>query len=133
MYTTLISAQQLVKIIDKKNTVIIDCRFGLDDKEAGRKAHQKSHIPRAQYAHLDDDLSGEIIKGKTGRHPLPGVEKMTKLFSQWGIDNNKQVVVYDDKAGAIASRLWWLLRWLGHDKVAVLNGFFMEKSKIAYD
>jgi len=123
MYTTLISAQQLAKIINKKNVVIMDCRSGgLGDKEAGRKAHQKSHLPKAQYAHLDEDLSGEIIKGKTGRHPLPSVQKMTDLFSKWGIDKSKQVIVYDDKSGAIASRLWWMLRWLGHDKVAVLDG-----------
>lgn len=121
-YSTLISAKELLDHLDEKNLVIIDCRYSLFDKEAGRINYQTDHIPRSVYAHMDEDLSGEIITGKTGRHPLPSIDKMTALFSSWGIDETVQVVVYDDKSGALAARLWWMLRWLGHEKVAVLNG-----------
>jgi thiosulfate/3-mercaptopyruvate sulfurtransferase len=121
-YSTLISAKELLDNLDEKNLVIIDCRYSLFDKEAGRKNYQTDHIPRSVYAHMDEDLSGEIIAGKTGRHPLPSIDKVTALFSSWGIDENVQVVAYDDKSGALAARLWWMLRWLGHEKVAVLNG-----------
>lgn len=121
-YSTLISAKELLDNLDEKNLVIIDCRYSLFDKEAGRKNYQTDHIPRSVYAHMDEDLSGEIIAGKTGRHPLPSIDKITALFSSWGIDENVQVIAYDDKSGALAARLWWMLRWLGHEKVAVLNG-----------
>ena len=121
-YSTLISSSELMNGLDYEDLVIIDCRFSLADTNSGRGSYLVDHIPRAIYAHLDDDLSGEIRPGETGRHPLPSIEKLTKLFTEWGIDENVQVVVYDDKSGAIASRLWWMLRWLGHEKVAVLNG-----------
>ena len=120
-YTTLISAQELLQELDN-TIVIIDCRFSLADTEQGRRDYATDHIPSAIYAHLDQDLSGEIIAGHTSRHPLPSVDYLTKLFSAWGIDETVQVVAYDDKAGAIAARLWWMLRWLGHEKVAVLDG-----------
>ena len=74
------------------------------------------------YAHLDDDLSGEIIAGKTGRHPFPTIEKFAPQCNKWGIDANTQVVAYDQGHGGIAARLWFLLKWLGHEKVAVLDG-----------
>jgi len=122
MFDSLISTSELVELLNNENVVIIDCRFNSADKEAGRKAYQEAHIVQAQYAHLDEDLSGEIIAGKTGRHPIPDVLALSKSLSAWGIDESKQVVVYDDKSGAIASRLWWLLRWLGHEQVAVLDG-----------
>lgn len=122
MYTTLLSCEELNEQLGKSNLVVIDCRFSLADKESGRKAHTQSHIPGAHYAHLDEDLSSAVIPGKTGRHPLPSIEAATRLFSSWGISAETQVVAYDDKSGAIAARLWWMLRWLGHDKVAVLEG-----------
>ena len=74
------------------------------------------------YAHLDENLSGPIVAGETGRHPLPDAEVFARTLSGWGIDDAAQVVVYDDAGGAIASRLWWMLRWMGHDNVAVLDG-----------
>lgn len=120
-YSTLISPAEL-QILPPSSLVIIDCRFSLADTQEGRRAYQAGHIPGAQYAHLDDDLSGPIIPGQTGRHPLPSVEEATALFSRWGIREGVQVVAYDDKKGAIAARLWWMLRWLGHDQVAVLEG-----------
>ncbi len=124
MFTTLISASELNGILDQEHLVIIDARHSATDIESGRKAYQSAHIPNALFAHLDEDLSGEIIKGKTGRHPFPPIEKIVKKLSDWGIDMHSQVVVYDASHGGIAARLWFMLKWLGHDKVAVLNGGF---------
>ena len=121
MYTSLISCQELNKNLENPDLILVDCRFSLKDINSGRKAYQESHIPGAYYAHLDDDLSGPIIPGKTGRHPLPSEEAATALFSAWGIGSESQVVAYDDMSGAIAARLWWMLRWLGHNSVAVLE------------
>lgn len=122
MYQTIINTKELNDLLTQKNLVIVDCRSSLADKEMGRNAYLKSHIPNAFFAHLEDDLSGEIIAGKTGRHPFPPVEKISKFCSLCGIDETKQVVVYDDSHGGIAARLWFMLRWLGHENVAVLNG-----------
>ncbi len=101
---------------------IIDCRFMLSDPGWGRMQYLKSHIHGALYAHLDEDLSGTVIKGVTGRHPLPEVHALVKRLEQWGIGNDTLVVAYDQSHGGIAARLWWLLKWLGHEKVAVLDG-----------
>jgi thiosulfate/3-mercaptopyruvate sulfurtransferase len=122
MYQTIININELNDFLGQKNVVVVDCRFSSMDKEVARNAYSKAHIPNAFYAHLDNDLSGKIIVGKTGRHPFPSVEKMAKFCSAWGIDSTKQVVVYDDSHGGIAARLWFMLRWLGHENVAVLNG-----------
>lgn len=127
LYKTLISAADLYKHIGDLNWAIIDCRFSLADNERGRSDYLEAHIPGAVYANLDEDLSGLIIKGVTGRHPLPGVEKATEKFSDWGIGAGVQVVAYDDAGGALAAvRLWWMLRWLGHKAVAVLDGGWQE-------
>lgn len=120
-YTTLISSEQLAKHIHNSNLVIIDCRFSLADSEAGYKSYRKGHIENARYAHLDKDLSSQITS-TTGRHPLPNFNSLAKKLGQWGINHQSQVVVYDDAHGAFASRLWWLLRCLGHEAVAVLDG-----------
>ena len=121
MYNTLITVNELLPNYVHENWVIVDCRFQLGDVEAGRNAYETAHIPGAVYAHLDEDLSGIILPGMTGRHPLPDVEELTALFSSWGITDGVQVVAYDDKSGAIAARLWWMLKWLGHESVAVLD------------
>lgn len=121
-FSTLISAKELHQHLDLNNWVVIDCRFSLGDTEGGRNNYLKNHIPNAIYAHLDTDLSAPIIPNQTGRHPLPTIEKMTKLFSKWGINDDTQVVAYDDRGGGIAARLWWMLQSLGHEKVAVLDG-----------
>ncbi len=84
--------------------------------------YRRSHIPGALYAHLDRDLSGPVIPGKTGRHPLPEIDVCVKRFSDWGIREQTQVVVYDNAGGAMASRLWWMLQWLGHENAAILDG-----------
>lgn len=100
---------------------IIDCRFDLMAPQAGREAYLAGHIPGAVYADLDKDLSGPITAA-TGRHPLPTVDAAEATFSRLGIDAETAVVCYDAAGGAIASRAWWLLRWLGHRKVSVLDG-----------
>lgn len=122
MFTNIINAEDLNAHLKASDWVIIDCRFSLADTEEGRKHYEESHIPGAFYAHLDDDLSGPIMPGKTGRHPLPDIDTFAALASSWGIEKGTQVVAYDDKGGAIAARLWWMLRWLGHESAAVLNG-----------
>jgi thiosulfate/3-mercaptopyruvate sulfurtransferase len=123
MFTDLISTTELVKHLNEPDWAILDCRYTLTDPERGRQDYQISHIPGAVYAHLEEDLSGPIIKGVTGRHPLPSPESAAAKFSEWGIDDRVQVIVYDDAGGALAAgRAWWMLRWLGHQGVAVLDG-----------
>lgn len=121
MYRTLISAQDLHANLNNPDWVIIDCRFSLADTKIGAYNYRHGHIPNARYAHLDDDLSSRITSTK-GRHPLPDFRVLVQKLSAWGVSNQSQVVVYDDAGGAFAGRLWWLLKALGHDKVAVLNG-----------
>lgn len=124
-FSTLITTAQLSNILSSKTLVIVDCRFELADTRSGECKYFNSHIPGAVYCHLDDDLSGSMVSGKTGRHPLPDIDMLVDKFSSWGIDDQTQVVVYDDSEpapGAIASRLWWSLHWLGHDSVALLDG-----------
>ena len=120
-YTTLISTATLRQQLNYPDWIIVDCRFSLADTEAGGQAYRHGHIPNARYAHLGKDLSSTITDF-TGRHPLPNFAVLTKKLGDWGITNNSQVVAYDDAGGAFAGRLWWLLRCLGHDKVAVLDG-----------
>ena len=122
MFTSLINASELQQLLPLKDLVIIDCRFANSDTNSGRNDYAASHIPNAQYAHLNEDLSGPIIPGTTGRHPFPEIEAITHKISQWGISENTQVVAYDQSHGGIAARLWYTLKWLGHKKVAVLNG-----------
>jgi thiosulfate/3-mercaptopyruvate sulfurtransferase len=122
MSRSVIRVDELARSLGAPHTVIVDCRFSLADEEAGRRAYLAGHVPGAVYAHLDEDLSGPKIAGKTGRHPLPDPARLAEKLGAWGIDQAARVVVYDDAGGAIASRLWWLLRWLGHDEVAVLDG-----------
>jgi thiosulfate/3-mercaptopyruvate sulfurtransferase len=121
-YTTLISTTDLAQRLTDPNWAIFDCRFSLADPERGRRDYVQVHIPGAIYAHLNEDLSGPIIPGVTGRHPLPAIDELAARFSAWGIDERIQVVAYDDSGGGMAARLWWLLRWLGHEAVAVLDG-----------
>lgn len=122
MLTTMVAVETVREHLDDASWRVVDCRFSLADTEQGRRAYAESHVPGALYAHLDEHLSSPIIRGVTGRHPLPSLEKAAALFSAWGIDETVQVVVYDDANGSVAARLWWLLQWLGHDAVAVLDG-----------
>lgn len=121
MLTTLAETHVLARHLYDPDWVIVDCRFTLTHPPAGRAAYVAGHIPGARYAHLEEDLSSPVTP-MTGRHPLPDPRTLAAKLGAWGIDGGKQVVVYDDTFGAMASRLWWLLRWLGHEKVAVLDG-----------
>lgn len=120
-FSTVVSTGQLAQHLDDPDWIIFDCRFTLTNTEAGQLAYQAAHIPGARYAHLDNDLSGPVTE-TSGRHPLPDVQQLSEKLSRWGVDSSKQVVVYDDSFGAMAVKMWWLLRWLGHDNVALLDG-----------
>jgi thiosulfate/3-mercaptopyruvate sulfurtransferase len=121
MSSTIVSADTLAQHLTDPEWIIVDCRFRLSDPAAGRRAYDAGHIPRSRYADLDRDLSAPKTPA-TGRHPLPDARGLAKTLGAWGIDATKQVIAYDDAQGAIAARLWWLLRWLGHERVAVLDG-----------
>ena len=120
-YTTLVEPGDLFTHLSDPGWVAVDCRFDLADPAAGARRYAEGHIPGARYAHLDDDLSDPITP-TTGRHPLPEPGRFAQRLDQWGIDGASQVVAYDDANGGMAARLWWLLRWVGHSRVAVLNG-----------
>ncbi len=120
--STLIDTACLATHLPDPAWAVVDCRFSLADSERGRRDYRAAHIPGAVYAHLDDDLSDPVRHGVSGRHPLPDATRLAETFSRWGIDDGVQVIVYDDAGGAIAARLWWLLGWLGHPAVAVLDG-----------
>jgi thiosulfate/3-mercaptopyruvate sulfurtransferase len=122
VYDSLITARDLYKNLKNPDWVVIDCHFVLSQPDAGRTAYDESHIPGAVYAHLERDLSGKVYPGKTGRHPLPEIVEFSETVSRWGIDKTVQVIAYDNAGGSMAARLWWLLKWLGHDKAAVLDG-----------
>ena len=121
MHTTLISTDELARELADPALVLVDCRHNLSDVEAGERAYLASHLPGARFMHMDRDLSGERT-GTNGRHPLPDVAALSAGLSRIGIDASKQVVAYDQNNGMWASRLWWLLHWLGHDAAAVLDG-----------
>lgn len=120
MLTTLVDTETLSRHLDDPRWVVVDCRFVLTDPEAGRRAYAAGHIPGARYAHLNEDLSSPVTP-VSGRHPLPVPNTLAEKLGRWGIDKHSQVVVYDDSFGAMAARLWWLLRWLGHEAVALLD------------
>jgi thiosulfate/3-mercaptopyruvate sulfurtransferase len=122
-FTTLISTSALALHIGNPDYAIVDCRFKLDDAGWGELDYGTAHIPGAVYAHLDRDLSGPR-SGANGRHPLPAPDVFARTLSRLGIASGVQVVAYDQDGGMYASRLWWMLRWMGHDAVAVLDGGF---------
>lgn len=122
-YTTLVSAEHLFQHLEDPNWIILDCRFSLADADAGVRNYRKGHIPNARYMHLNKDLSSPVT-GYTGRHPLPDFSLLAQKLGLWGVDNRSQVIVYDDAGGAFAGRLWWLLRSMGHEHAAVLDGGF---------
>ncbi len=121
MHTTLISASDLAAHLDDDAWVICDCRHDLADTGAGRRAYQESHVPGARFIHLDEDLSAPKT-GRNGRHPLPDPQLFMRRLGELGVDGAKQVVAYDASGGYYAARLWWMLRWLGQDAAAVLDG-----------
>lgn len=120
IHTTLVATDVLESHLDG-SWVIVDCRFDLQDDSWGRQQYLEGHTPGAVYVSLSDDLAGDRT-GSNGRHPMPTPEAMAATFGRLGIDRTVQVVAYDQDAGMFASRLWWMLQYMGHDAVAVLDG-----------
>lgn len=120
-FTTLVSSFQLAQHLDDSDWIIFDCRHDLAEPEAGRRSYAEFHLPGAYFLHLDQDLSGPL-SGKNGRHPLPAPEAFAARLGACGMDNSKQAVAYDASGNMYAARLWWMLRWLGHENAAVLDG-----------
>jgi len=120
-FRTLVSAAELQANLFDRDWCVVDCRHDLADFAAGYREYRAGHIPNATFAHIEEDLSGEKTP-HSGRHPLPVREHLVQIFREWGISNDTQIVAYDAQGGQFAGRLWWLARWLGHDKVALLDG-----------
>ncbi len=127
----LIRVDELQGHLDEPAWRVVDCRFDLMAPASGQAEYAQGHIPGAQYANLDEDLAGPLSTS-TGRHPLPSTTDFAHTLGEWGIDNESQVVVYDHCSGAIAARLWWMLKWLGHEQVAVLNGGYAAWQEAGY-
>jgi thiosulfate/3-mercaptopyruvate sulfurtransferase len=123
VYTTLVDTAAVEHALDTADWAIVDCRFRLEEPSWGEREYLSAHIPGASYAHLDRDLSGKLT-GSNGRHPLPSPTTLRRTLGRLGISAGQQVVAYDQDSGLFASRLWWLLRWMGHSEVAVLDGGF---------
>lgn len=124
-HTTLISAAELADHIFDPGWVVLDCRHDLTNPDAGRNAYNEGHLPNAQFASLDDDLAGSKTDDDgrfRGRHPLQDRAAFIDTLRRWGIGDSTQVIVYDAHGGMFAARLWWMLRWVGHEAVAVLDG-----------
>lgn len=121
MYKTVIQTEELISHLEDKNWLIFDCRFDLFDVSKGKQLYAKSHIPGSVYAHLDEHLSSPITPD-SGRHPMPDLQKLIEWLSSCGLTEQTQVVVYDDSFGVMATRLWWLLKCMGHQTVALLDG-----------
>jgi len=122
MHSSLISTQIAQDHLDNPEWCFFDCRYELTAPEKKKEEYSLSHIPGAVYVDMNKDLASTHVAGKTGRHPLPSVDNLALKFSAMGIDNSIQVAVYDDAGGSHAARFWWILRWLGHDAVTVIDG-----------
>ncbi|MCU0976423.1 MAG: sulfurtransferase [Steroidobacteraceae bacterium] len=120
-FTTLIQPADLMGHLDDPRYLVVDCRFDLADPSAGERAWRAGHIPGAAYLHLDRDLSGPV-SAATGRHPLPDPASFAATLGRLGVTPATQVVAYDAGPGFFAARLWWMLRWVGHDAAALLDG-----------
>ena len=120
-YSTVVSCDVLADHLNDPDWRIVDCRHQLADPVYGEKVYAEGHLPGAFFMHLDRDLSSPM-NGVNGRHPLPDPHLLAKKLGAAGISRATQVVVYDDAGGMVAGRLWWLLRWLGHERVALLDG-----------
>ncbi len=120
-FQTLIDVDSLRGLLGRPKVVVLDCRFDLMKPDAGRLAYLSGPIPGARYADLNRDLSAPVT-ALSGRHPLPAPSAFAERLSHFGVDNDTQVIAYDEANGSIAARLWWMLRWLGHTQAAVLDG-----------
>lgn len=119
---TLISVPELKTLLAAGKCRIFDCRFSLQNPGAGLRAYEKGHVPGALFADLNNDLSAPHVPGVTGRHPLPAREAWICKVQHWGLTPAVDVVLYDDCGGAGAARMWWMLGWIGHSRVRVLDG-----------
>ena len=117
----LVSPKDLAAHLADPEWIVFDVRHDLGNVARGRRDYHAGHIPGAYFLHLDEDLSGEKT-GSNGRHPLPDLAAFAAKLSKCGVAPGRQVVVYDDAGASVASRLWWMLRWLGHERVAILDG-----------
>ncbi len=120
-FETIISVAELNNNLTNKDWFVFDCRFLLKDPAGGLKKFNQGHIPGAQFADMDKDLSSAATP-TSGRHPLPEPNELIVKLQNWGVNNSSQIICYDDISGAFAARMWWLLKWLGHSHVAVLDG-----------
>lgn len=127
----IVSMKWLLARLYEPDLVIVDCRFALGKPESGRAAYEESHIPRAVYLDLEKDLSSPITR-HGGRHPLPDMDQLAKRLGQSGIQKSSRVVIYDDQGGAMASRLWWLLKYTGHEQAYVLDEGFTAWKNASY-
>lgn len=119
----LLSPHDLAQRLGQPGLVILDCRFTLEDPSYGSRAYVAGHLLGASFADLERDLSAPVVPGQTGRHPLPNAEHLVQRLRDWGVNNDSQIVLYDDGPGAFAARAWWLLSWLGkRDGVYLLDG-----------
>ncbi|PHI21542.1 sulfurtransferase [Lewinellaceae bacterium SD302] len=142
MYKAIITPNQLQSLLNAPEDVLVfDCHHDLTNPGAGRENWRRNRIANAHFLHLDEDLSGAIIPGQTGRHPLPTKEKFIEVIKSKDFTpgGDQQVVLYDSKFGGIAARAWWMFKWIGHQNVAVLEGGFpawetyVQKQQIAND
>jgi thiosulfate/3-mercaptopyruvate sulfurtransferase len=124
-FSTVLSCAELAAHLNDPQWRIFDCRHQLSDVGFGEKAYAEGHLPGAFFLHLDRDLSSAMT-GRNGRHPLPDARLLAAKLGAAGVARQTQVVVYDDAGGMVAARLWWLLRWLGHERVALLDGGFNQ-------
>lgn len=129
--SNLVSKEWLREHLQDDHVVVVDCRFVLGNPEAGRRAYEEGHIPGAVYFDLEEDLSGPI-KEHGGRHPLPDLGTLALKLGAAGIDDTVQVVAYDDQGGAMASRFWWLLKFMGHSQVRILDESFSQWKEAGY-
>ncbi|MGI9308614.1 MAG: sulfurtransferase, partial [Gammaproteobacteria bacterium] len=117
----LVDTAELARMLGSPTCVVVDCRYNLMKPEAGRAAWAEAHIPGAFHADLDRDLAGPL-SDSSGRHPLPNEQAFMEVLGRWSVHPESSVVVYDDAGGAIAARLWWLLKWAGHRDARILDG-----------
>lgn len=130
-WTTLVQPETLAMGLERSDVVVVDCRHSLADPEAGAREYLRGHLPGARFAHMDADLSRHSHDPGHGRHPWPDAAEFAARLGAWGISPLHQVVAYDHEDGAFAARLWFLLRALGHEKVAVLDGGWKRWTRLA--
>jgi len=127
------SVNELHSVLKNNDVVVLDCTYYLNDFDKGRREYLQQHIPGAYFLDIGHDLSAPVIKGVTGRHPLPDPEVITFAFRSCGINQDSLVVAYDQMNGVYASRAWWLLEWLGHTNVAILDGGFAAWKEAGFE